>query len=86
MQNCVSDLETIIEYAKSKYDIINLWACSMGAYFSLLSFKDEEIKNSIFLSPVVNMKIIIENMMKISNVNYEKLKLKYKGETNYKKL
>lgn len=83
VQNCVSDLETIIEYAKSKYDIINLFACSMGAYFSLLSFKDEEIKNSIFLSPVVNMKIIIENLMKFSNVSYEKLKQEKIIKTNF---
>ena len=74
MQNCVSNLETIIEYAKSKYDIINIFACSMGAFFSLLAYKDFDIKQSFFLSPIVNMKIIIENMMKISNVSYEKLK------------
>ena len=83
VQNCVSDLETIIEYAKSNYSEINLFACSMGAYFSLLSFKDEEIKNSIFLSPVVNMKIIIENMMKFSNVSYEKLKQEKIIKTNF---
>lgn len=40
MQNCVSDLEQILEYAKSNYTEINLWTCSMGAYFSLLAFID----------------------------------------------
>ena len=76
VQNCVSDLETIMEYAKSNYLEINLFACSMGAYFSLLSFKDEKINNSIFLSPVVNM-------MKISNVSYEKLKQEKIIKTNF---
>lgn len=61
MQNCVSDLEKILEYAKSNYTEINLWACSMGAYFSLLAYKDIDIKQTIFLSPVVNMELIIEN-------------------------
>ena len=67
VQNCVKDLKQIIEYAKKNYEEINLWACSMGAYFSLISYKDEDIKNSVFLYPVVNMKIIIDNMMLWSN-------------------
>ena len=53
VQNCVNDLKQIIEYAKVSYDEINLWACSMGAYFSLLAFKDENIKVSLFLSPKI---------------------------------
>ena len=53
VQNCVSDLEKILEYAKSNYTEINLWACSMGAYFSLLAYKDIDIKQTIFLSPVL---------------------------------
>ena len=83
VKNCVSDLETIIKYAKTNYSEINLFACSIGAYFSLLSYKDEIIKNSIFLSPIVNMKILIENLMKVSNVNYEKLKKEKIIKTNF---
>ena len=83
VKNCVSDLETIIKYAKTNYSEINLFACSMGTYFSLLSYKDEIIKNSIFLSPIVNMKILIENLMKASNVNYEKLKQEKIIKTNF---
>lgn len=82
VKNCVSDLETIIKYAKTNYSEINLFACSMGAYFSLLSYNDEIIKNSIFLSPIVNMKILIENLMRVSNVNYEKLKQEKIIKTN----
>lgn len=83
IQNCVSNLESIMEYAKSNYSEINLWACSMGTYFSLLAYKDFDIKQSIFLSPIVNMKIVIENMMKISNANYEKLKQEKIIKTNF---
>ena len=74
VQNCVSDLEKILEYAKSNYTEINLWACSMGAYFSLLAYKDIDIKQTIFLSPVVNMELIIENMMRYSNISEKQLK------------
>ena len=75
VQNCVKDLNQIIEYARKNYAEINLWACSMGAYFSLLAYKDEDIKQCLFLSPVVNMKVIIDNMMLWSNTTEEQLKL-----------
>lgn len=83
VQNCVKDLKQIIEYAKLNYEEINLWACSMGAYFSLLAYKDEDIKQGVFLSPVVNMKVIIGNMMLWSNTTEEKLKEKQEIKTDF---
>jgi len=83
VQNCVKDLKQIIEYAKQNYEEIYLWACSMGAYFSLISYKDEDIKNSLFLSPVANMKVIIDNMMLWSNTTEEKLKEMQEIKTNF---
>lgn len=82
-QNCVSDLKTIIEYAKRNYNEINLWACSIGAYFSLLAYKDEKINRCLFLSPVVNMEIIINNLMLWSNITEEELKKKAKIKTEF---
>lgn len=63
VDNCVSDLKNVMEYAKSNWSTISLMANSMGAYFSLLAYKDENIKQSMFLSPVVDMERIIKNMM-----------------------
>ena len=83
VQNCVKDLKQVMEYAKSNYKEISLWACSMGAYFSLLAYKDENIKQCLFLSPVVNMKIIIENMMQWSNTTEEELKEKQEIKTDF---
>ena len=83
VQNCIKDLKQIIEYAKKNYEEINLWACSMGAYFSLLAYKDESIKQCMFLSPVVNMKIIIDNMMLWSNTTEEMLKEKQEIKTDF---
>ena len=82
VQNCVKDLKQIIEYAKQNYEEIYLWACSMGSYFSLLAYKDEDIKQCLFLSPVVNMKVIIDNMMLWSNTTEEKLKEKQEIKTD----
>ncbi|AKA70917.1 alpha/beta hydrolase [Clostridium scatologenes] len=74
VQNCVHDLNIIMSYAKSISNSISLFACSMGAYFSLLSYKEDSLKQSLFLSPVVNMERIINNMMTWFNVNENRLK------------
>jgi pimeloyl-ACP methyl ester carboxylesterase len=46
----------------------------MGAYFSLLAYKNEPLEQAFFLSPVVNMLRIIENMMQWFGVSEERLK------------
>ncbi|MBR6034117.1 MAG: alpha/beta hydrolase [Clostridia bacterium] len=83
VQNCVNDLKQVIEYAKANYNELNLWACSMGAYFSLLAYKDENIRKCLFLSPVVNMKIIIDNMMLWNNTTEKELKEKQEIKTDF---
>ena len=83
VQNCVNDLAQIIEYAKSNYNEINIWACSMGAYFSLLAYKDENIKQCLFLSPVVNMKVVIDNMMMWSHTSEKLLEEKQEIKTDF---
>lgn len=74
VQNCVHDLNIIMSYAKSLSNSISLFACSMGAYFSLLSYKEDSLKQCLFLSPVVNMERIINNMMTWFNVSENRLK------------
>ena len=84
VQNCVKDLNDIMEYAKKNYKKINLCACSMGAYFSLLAYKTEDVGQCIFLSPIVNMKIVIDNMMIWSNVTEKELQALNEIKTNFK--
>lgn len=82
-QNCVNDLNKVMNYAKRNYEEICIWACSMGAYFALLSYADEDIKKSIFLSPVVDMKVIIDNMMRWSNISEKELEEKKEIVTDF---
>lgn len=74
VQNCASDLCKIMDYAQRRATDISLFACSMGAYFSLLAYKEIPLKQCLFLSPVVNMEHIIDNMMVCFNVSKEQLK------------
>jgi alpha-beta hydrolase superfamily lysophospholipase len=74
VQNCVQDLTAIMRYAKSLAKHISVFACSMGAYFSLLAYSHEPLKQCLFLSPVVDMERIIHNMMTWFNVSEDRLK------------
>ncbi|MPM65900.1 IS1595 family transposase [bioreactor metagenome] len=88
VQNCVHDLSKIVDFAKMHSPEISLFACSMGAYFSLLAYKDITLKQSLFLSPVVDMSRIIDNMMTWFQISKEQLKAEQEiltpiGETLY---
>lgn len=71
VQDCVRELELILAFARQRAEQIYIFACSMGAYFSLLAYKDEEIKNALFLSPVTDMERIIHNLMNMQGVTEE---------------
>lgn len=63
VQQCVQELHLVMEYATSISDAISVFACSIGAYFSLLAYKDDKLQQSLFLSPVVDMAAILMNLM-----------------------
>ncbi|NEU29089.1 alpha/beta hydrolase [Paenibacillus ottowii] len=62
VQNCV-------------YDDISIFACSMGAYFSLLAYNHFPLRQCLFLSPVLDMERIIKNMMTWFGVTEDRLKV-----------
>jgi len=74
VQNCVSDLRTVMQYVRGIASDISLFAVSVGAYFSLLAYRDVPLKQALFLSPVVDMRRLIENMMTWFGISEEKLK------------
>lgn len=74
VQNCVIDLKKVMNFAQSRAVDISLFACSMGAYFSILAYKEISFQQCLLLSPVVNMERIISNMMTWFNVSVERLK------------
>lgn len=86
VQNCVEDLTEVMKFARTISDDISLFGCSIGAYFSMLAYKDEPLRQTLFLSPVVDMKRIIDNMMKWFNISKERLKQEQKILTPVKTL
>ena len=69
-----SDIEVIYNEARSEWKNIYLYGVSLGAYCSLATLQGLEIKKALLVSPVVNMKNLIERMMKNSNITPEILK------------
>ena len=63
VQYYIKDLTDVMQYVKANWKHISLFANSLGAYFSLLAYPDEPIEKAWFLSPIVDMQRLIENMM-----------------------
>lgn len=82
-QNCVADLISVLAFAKAQASEISVFACSMGAYFSLLAYKDVSLGQCLFLSPVVDMNRIINNMMKWFHITEERLEKEREISTLY---
>ena len=74
VQNCIQDISRIMDFAAGQAGQISLFACSMGAYFSLLACRDLPVRQSLFLSPIVDMKRLIDNMMAWFDVSPERLR------------
>lgn len=83
VQNGVHDLTVINEFIKNKYASISLYACSLGAYFSLVAYQDIEFSKTLFISPVLNMEQLIQNMMGWANVTEEELRVKGEIDTSF---
>lgn len=73
VQNCIEDLTAIYNFIADNYSDIRLFGCSLGAYFGMMAFRDDDISQALFLSPVVDMKRIIQNMMMWFQISEEQL-------------
>lgn len=64
VQTCLPELDQVMAYAQSLApQSIRLFGCSLGAYFSLLAYRDLPLEQALFLSPVVDMERLIQSMM-----------------------
>ncbi len=74
--------EAKIEFANffaalaGKYAQISVVANSIGAFFILHAFPDFKLHRAYFISPIVNMEHLIENMLQWANVTEAKLQQK----------
>ena len=71
--NGISDLHQISSYTFANWNFVSLFACSLGAYFSLQAYKNITFEKCLFLSPIVNMEHLIQNMFLWFHVTEEML-------------
>ncbi len=71
--HAVPQLSVVMEYAQSHWDSIGLMANSIGAWFSMLSFANEKLERCLFVSPILDMHRLIQNMMVWANVTEDQL-------------
>ena len=72
-QDVVPELKEAYAYAKRSWKQIALRATSIGAWFSMLAFAQADLKNCLFVSPVLDMEQLIKNMMQWASVTEEQL-------------
>jgi alpha-beta hydrolase superfamily lysophospholipase len=70
----VPELLTVMEFVKCHWSHVSLFANSIGAWFSMIGFENEPLEKSLFVSPVLDMKKLIQDMMLWANVSEEQLK------------
>lgn len=72
--HAVPELKQLISYAQERYQKFALRANSIGAWFSMLAFPDVRFEKCLFVSPILDMELLIRNMMQFASVSEEQLK------------
>ena len=70
------ELNTVADWVFARWKRVSLYACSIGAYFSLQTYGDRPFKNALFQSPIVDMAYLVGQMMRWFSVTPEELQKK----------
>ena len=71
--NGMRDLAAVGDFAFARWEEVNLYACSLGAYFSLNTWPHHRFGRCLFQSPIVDMEYLVEQMMVWFDVSAERL-------------
>lgn len=80
----VPELQAVLAERKTHWNKVSLRANSIGAYFSMLAFADEEIEKALFVSPIVDMERLILDMMGWGGVTERELRERGEIPTNFR--
>ncbi|MGN0505634.1 MAG: alpha/beta hydrolase [Lachnospiraceae bacterium] len=75
------DLNAIADYVFGKWDTVCLYACSLGAYFSLNTYNSRAFEKCLLQSPIVDMEWLVKQMMLWSDVSEKQLEREQEIET-----
>ncbi len=83
VQNGVEDLQTVMDFVRERWPRIDLFANSLGAYFSLVAYRELRFERCLLASPILDMQRLIENMMRWINVTPRQLEAEQIIETPF---
>ena len=69
----VPELQTVMNYARAHWSRIALRANSIGAWFSMLAFREEPLERCLFVSPILDMEQLIGRMIQWAGVTETEL-------------
>ncbi len=72
----IRDLTLAADYAFSRWKRVSLYACSIGAYFSLQAYGERPFEKALFQSPITDMAYLVARMMQWFSVTPEMLRKK----------
>lgn len=71
--NGIHDLGVIGDYAFRRWKDVSLYACSLGAYFSLHAYQGYTFRKCLFQSPILDMEYLIRQMFLWFGITEERL-------------
>lgn len=71
--NGMHDLTQVADYAFSRWKEVALYACSLGAYFSLQAYPQRGFSKCLFQSPILDMEYLIRQMFLWFGISEERL-------------
>ena len=79
--NGIRELKLMSDYVFANWKEVSLFACSLGAYFSLNTYNEVDFQKCLFQSPILDMEYLIGQMMVWFDVTEERLAREKEIET-----
>lgn len=71
--NGTRDLCRVADWVFARWADVSLFACSLGAYFSLHALADRPLRRCLFQSPILDMEYLVRQMMLWFDISEERL-------------
>ena len=81
--HAVPELRDLLSLSGQKWNRLALRAVSLGAWFSLLAFQDRPLDRALFVSPVLDMERLIQEMMSWAGVTESRLEAEGEISTEF---
>jgi pimeloyl-ACP methyl ester carboxylesterase len=72
--NGIKDLTAVADYVFSKWNDVSLFACSIGAYFSLNTYAERQFTKCLFQSPMVSLEYFIRQQFAEYTITEDQLR------------